>query len=278
MSHPEAGARIAEARHFLFVPANRPERFANAAGCGADLAILDLEDAVPAADKVAARANVRDWLEAGGQAMVRINAADTPWFEDDLKLLAHPGLIGVMLPKAEPGAALARVAGLAPVLALVESACGVADMGRIAQCEGVVRLALGTIDLALDLGLAGDDRLLDPLRLQMTLASRVARLAPPVEGVTPDFRDEAANRAAMAHGRSFGFAAKMCIHPMQIAPVEAALAPSEAEIEQARRIVAADRASAGAAVALDGAMVDRPIVERAYRLLERLEGPRQVAP
>lgn len=270
MSGPTRAARIASARHFLFVPATRPERFDKAAASGADLVLLDLEDAVPPADKDRAREAVRGWLDAGGQAMVRINAAETPWFEDDLALLAHEGVVGVMLPKAEPGAALDRVAGEACVLALVESATGLVAMADLAATPGVVRLALGTIDLALDLGLSGDDSLLDPVRLQMTIASRAARLAPPVDGVLPDFRNEDACREAMARGRALGFTAKMCIHPLQLVPVEAALAPSADEIARAERIVAADKASAGAAVALDGAMVDRPIVERAYRLLDRV--------
>lgn len=269
MSAQVSRERIASTRHFLFVPATRPERFDKAVASGADLVILDLEDAVPPADKDSARDNVRNWLEAGGQALVRINAADSVWFADDLSLLAHPGMVGVMLPKAEPGAALEQVGRQTCVLALVESAAGVAGMREVAATPGVVRLALGTIDLALDLGLAGDDTLLDPVRLQMTVVSRAAQLAAPVEGVSPDFRNEDVCREAMAHGRALGFTAKMCIHPAQIAPVNAALMPSPAEIDRALRIVAADKASAGAAVALDGAMVDRPIVERAYRLLDQ---------
>ncbi len=269
MSREACAQRIASARHFLFVPATRPERFDKAVASGADLVVLDLEDAVPPADKDRAREAVRGWLDAGGQAMVRINAADTPWFEDDLALIAHAGLVGVMLPKAEAGAALVRVAQETNVLALVESAVGLVAMAEVAATRGVVRLALGTIDLALDLGLSGEDTLLDPVRLQMTIASRAAQLAPPVDGVSPDFRNADACREAMAHGRALGFTAKMCIHPLQIAPVEAALAPSAQEIARARRIVAADTASQGAAVALDGAMIDRPIVERAYRLLEQ---------
>ncbi|ONF96850.1 HpcH/HpaI aldolase/citrate lyase family protein [Sphingomonas jeddahensis] len=263
-----SSARIADARHFLFVPGNRPERFDKAVASGADVVILDLEDAVPAAEKELARDAVRRWLDAGGEAVVRINAADTPYAREDIALARHPNVISIMLPKAAADSALAQVAALSPVIALIETATGVASVEAVASCPGVVRLALGTIDLALDLDiLSDDDRLFDPIRLRFTVASRAAGIAAPVEGVTANFRDRGANEAAMRHARALGFRAKMCIHPQQLATVSAALRPSESEIEQARRIVAADNASGGTAVALDGRMIDRPVVARAHRLL-----------
>lgn len=267
----QTAERIAAARHFLFVPGNRPERFDKAAASGADIAILDLEDAVPADAKDAARENVRAWLDAGGRAVVRLNPSDTPFFKADVALADHPNLLGIMLPKTEAGEVLAHVASRAPVVALVETARGMASLDGIAQTEGVVRLAFGTIDLSLDLDVKVDDRQFDPLRLAMTIASRAASIAAPIDGVTPDFRDAGANETAMRAARMLGFRAKMCIHPAQLAPVEAALRPTEDEIVQARRIVEADKASGGSAVAMDGAMVDRPVVERAYRLLADAE-------
>lgn len=261
-------ARIADARHFLFVPGNRPERFDKAVASGADVVILDLEDAVPAAEKEAARDAVRNWLDAGGEAVVRINAADTPYAREDIALARHPNVMGIMLPKAAADDALARIAALSPVIALIETAIGISMVEEVASCPGVVRLALGTIDLGLDLDMpAGDDRLFDPIRLRLTVASRAAGIAAPIDGVTTDFRDREANDAAMRHARLLGFRAKMCIHPQQLGAVSAALRPSENEIEQARRIVAADLSSGGAAVALEGGMIDRPVVARAHRLL-----------
>ncbi|GGD60912.1 HpcH/HpaI aldolase/citrate lyase family protein [Croceicoccus mobilis] len=269
-------ARIAAARHFLFVPGNRPERFDKAVSSGADVAIFDLEDAVPPDAKDEARGHVRAWLDAStpaenGSAMLRINPPGTPWFAQDLELANHPNLAGVMLPKAAAGSVLCECAAIAPIVALLETAEGIATMHEVAATDGVERLAFGTIDLALDIDMAASDRQLDPLRLQLAIASRAAGIAPPIDGVTPDFRNPEANEEAMRAARTMGFRAKMVIHPAQLAPVEAALRPSEEEITRARRIVEADKAAGGSAVALDGAMVDRPIVERAYRLLADAE-------
>lgn len=258
---------IASARTFLFVPGDRPERFDKAASSGADLVILDLEDAVAPEAKSRARAAVREWLSSERRAMVRINGADTEWFEEDLALSDNPGLVGIMFPKACPGPSLDRAAGSVPIIALVESAVGAAEVGVIAATRGVARIALGAIDLSLDLDIRASDRIFDPLRLQISIASRAAGLPGPIEGVTVDVRDTERAAADMAHARTFGFTAKLCIHPAQLAPVAAAMRPSDSEIEQARRIVDADEASAGAAVAIEGQMVDRPIVARARRLL-----------
>ncbi len=258
---------IASAQALLFVPGDRPERFEKALNSGADLVILDLEDAVAPKHKATAREAVRTWLSSGRRALVRINGADTEWFEDDLTLRGVEGLVGIMYPKASPSGELDRVAALIDTIALVESAAGVAGMAAIANTTGVIRMALGAIDLALDLDIRGSDRVFDSVRLQMAVASRAGKLPGPIEGVTVDVSDDAKVAADMAHGRTFGFTAKMCIHPRQLAPVRASLRPTEDEIRRARDVVAADKASDGAAVAVEGQMVDRPIVARAYRLL-----------
>jgi len=259
--------RIATARHFLFVPGNRPERFDKAVNSGVDIVVIDLEDAVPPDQKAEARSQTLRWLDAGGRAMVRINSSDSPYFSDDCTIVEHPNLLGVMLPKSAPGQILDKLACRAPVLALVETATGIAALAEIAGTPGVVRMALGTIDLALDLDLEGDDRLFDSIRLQMTVASRAANIAAPVDGVTAAFANDDATRSAMGSSRRLGFTAKLCIHPRQLDAVESALQPTDAQLQRARRIVEADKDSGGAAVALDGAMIDRPIVERAHRLL-----------
>ncbi len=258
---------ITAARSLLFVPGDRPERFDKAMASGADAVILDLEDAVAPPAKADARRAVADWLDAARPVIVRINAADTEWFEGDLDLCRHPGVAAIMLPKAHTGAVLARVAQVRPTIALVESARGLIDMPAIAATPGVVRLAFGAIDLALDLDTNCPDALFAPFRLQMAVASRAAGLAGPIDGITTDFRDPAVMSADAQAARALGFTGKMCIHPAQVAPLHAALKPSEAQLARARAIVAADAASGGAAVSLDGQMVDRPVVERALRLL-----------
>lgn len=259
--------RIAAARSMLFVPADRTERIGKAIGSGADIVVVDLEDAVAPAAKYAARTALAAWLGRGASIVVRVNSADTEWFRDDLALCRSPSIMGVMLPKAMPDDALREVARLKPTIALIENATGVSDMDAIASTGGVCRLALGAIDLALDLGITADDVVFDPLRLQMVIASRAAGIAPPVDGVTTDFRNETLVCRDAKRARALGFGGKLAIHPCQIAPIAAAFKPSVEEIEEAHRIVSAASAAQGGAVSLDSKMIDKPVVERAIRIL-----------
>jgi citrate lyase subunit beta/citryl-CoA lyase len=267
-------------RSYLFVPGNRAERFDKALGSGADAVVLDLEDAVTPADKTAARDCVARYLAAADDALrarlvVRINDAATPWFADDLAMSSAARARFVMLPKAETVVTVARVRAACPgieVLALIESARGILNAEALAAAEGVSRLVFGTLDFALDLELV-DDPTAGPLGLdaaasRMAWSSRAAELPPPVAGVTPDIQDAARLQSDFARARAHGFGAKLCIHPKQVAWVHEALAPSAAELDWARRVIAAAAAASGA-VQVDGRMVDRPVVERARRLLQR---------
>ncbi len=261
-------------RSLLFVPGDRPDRFDKAAASGADAIVLDLEDAVAAAHKAEARAAVCQWLLAAPGAaplcIVRINARGTPWFADDVAALRGIGLPGLMLAKCEQAADLDELPGdgLWP---LIESAQGLARATAIARAPRVRRLVFGSLDFQLDLGLEADaeETELAPYRAQLVLASRLAGLAPPVDGVTTALHDDERLAADTRRALRQGFGAKLCIHPRQVAGVHAALHPGEAAIAQARRVLAAAAASGGAAVALDGAMVDRPVILRAQGVLTR---------
>lgn len=263
-------------RCYLFVPASRPDRYERALASGADAVIIDLEDAVAASDKPAARASLQQWLARRAadapRIVVRINAAGTPWHGDDLALCAHTSVHAVMWPKAERADALhaaARVRHDLRVIALVESACGIACARELAGAPAVTRLAFGSLDLALDLGLRGhgeDD--LAPHRAELVLASRLADLPAPIDGVTPAIDDDATLRADAQRARRLGFGAKLCIHPRQLAPVREALGPSANELAWAQRIVAAAGSAGGAAVSVDGTMVDTPVLLRAQALLD----------
>jgi citrate lyase subunit beta/citryl-CoA lyase len=202
--------------------------------------------------------------------LVRINSAGTEWFEKDLELCKEDGLLGFMLPKAEAGVTLERVAGLKPTVALIESAAGVATVQQVAGVPGVQRLAFGTIDLALDLETSCDE-ILFVIGTQLVVASRSNGIASPIDGVTVGFKDPAPVEEAMRRARKRGFGAKLCIHPAQLAPVRHAFSPTSQELAWARRLVDADRASGGAAVAVDGQMVDKPVVAKAYRTLADAE-------
>ena len=265
-----AAERIAAARTFLFVPGDRPERFDKALAVGADLVIVDLEDAVAPAAKTDARAALAAWLSPNKPVLVRVNPAGHSGFAHDLALCGHDGVAGIIVPKATADDVTAAADARKPMLALIESARGVSDMAAIAATSGVVRLAIGAIDLAGDLGLGPEDALVDPIRLQMTLASRLAGIAAPVDGVTAAFKDEARLASDVARARALGFGGKLCIHPLQVAGVAAGFAPTPAEISWATQIVDADALAAGAAVQVDGEMVDKPVVDRARRILGML--------
>lgn len=262
-------------RSYLFVPGDRPERIGKARASGADSVVVDLEDAVAPASKVAARDAVAGALDAAAPVVLRVNGADTAWFADDARLAAHPGVAVVMLPKAataEAVAALRSASGGKPVLALVESAAGMANVAALAATAGVARLVFGSIDFQLDLDIADDDLALLAFRSQLVLASRLANLPAPVDGITPAFDDAARIEAEARRARSLGFGAKLCIHPKQVAIVNGAFSPSAAELAWAQRVVDAAAAADGAAVAVDGRMVDAPVLARARRLLAARRG------
>ena len=270
---------LERARTFLFVPGNRPERFAKAFASGADAVILDLEDSVPATAKGAAREAIRAaWANLRSMPVplvVRINALETQEGMDDLLWLA--GLApaaGVMVPKAESVKALAGVGAKLPdiaLLPLIESAAGHAAVSGIAPVSGGVRLAVGHIDVMADPGVqcSSDEAELAPLRFAVAMATRLARLAPAIDGVTVDIDDEARLREDTRRAMRFGFGGKLCIHPRQIAVVHDAMTPSAQEQDRASRIVNAAAESGGAAVQVDGRMVDLPVVLQAQRTLAR---------
>ncbi len=258
---------LAAARSFLFVPATRPERIAKAKASGADAVVVDLEDAVGPHDKHTARQALAEVLSPDAGVLLRINAAGTTWHADDLALLDHPGIAGIMLPKAEDAADVERLEK--PVVPLIETARGLAAARRVAAASGVVRLAFGTIDLMADLGLPEDGEAMAIYRAELALASRLAGIAAPIDGITLAIDEPELIAAETRRALAFGFSARLCIHPRQIAPVHAALAPPEAEIAKARRIVAAADASNGGAIRLDGEMIDAPVVRRARAILAR---------
>jgi citrate lyase subunit beta / citryl-CoA lyase len=276
-----AHAALAHARTLLFVPGNRPERFQKAITSGADGVVLDLEDSVPVGAKPAARvaiastwAGLRDTAEL--PLVVRINSVETEAGRADLAWLAglpfRPD--GVMLSKAESAVQLHASAEAVPdiaLLPLIESAAGLLALPRIASAPGVLRLIVGHIDFMADTGIrcTDDERELDGLRFAVAMHSSANRLAQPIDGVTVAIDDDARLHADTQRALRFGFGGKLCIHPRQLAAVHAAMMPSDPEIEWARRVLAADEASGGAAIQLDGRMIDLPVVLQARQTLAR---------
>ncbi|TDD49635.1 HpcH/HpaI aldolase/citrate lyase family protein [Saccharopolyspora elongata] len=257
---------------WLFVPGSRPERFTKAVGAGADAVIVDLEDAVPADAKASARENLRAAWPIGSGVAVRINARSSPEFDADVQLCRELGPDAVVLPKTE-SAEDVRVTAEAtgrPVLGLVETARGFVNLGEICAAPGLTRLVFGSIDLALDLGVTADAAL-DASRADLVRWSAASGLPAPVDGVTPSISDTDAVERDSRRAKEWGFGGKLCIHPAQLPIVREAMRPSAEEIAWARRVVDADEQANGAAVSLDGAMIDRPVVERARRLLRAAE-------
>lgn len=259
---------LTTARTLLFVPGDRPDWFAKARAAGADVVVLDLEDAVAAPRKDAARAQVHGWFAAGGTGIVRVNGAGTRWHEADLDLAA--GLrIPVLLPGAEDPDDVARVVAAlrgAPVVALVETAAGVLAAPAVCAVDGVVRAGFGNVDLAAQLGVDPADRTaLTHARQSLVLAAAAAGTAPPLDGVTTAIADDEALRDDLRHAVRTGFTGKLCIHPRQVATARDAFAPTPDQVEWARRVLAA--APDGAAAAVEGHMVDAPVLARARRLL-----------
>lgn len=254
------------ARSLLFVPGHRPDRFAKAASAGADLVIIDLEDAVAPREKNLARGNAAAWLAEGRSAVIRINAPGTPWCEADLEVAASAGA-PVIVPKAEDAAVLAdlgRAAGKCPLVPLIETAAGVEKAAEVCAVTGTVRAAFGNVDLASQLGVAHDDHLaLAYARSRLVSASVAAHLCPPIDGVTTSVRNADALSADIVHARRMGFTGKLCIHPAQVPAVTTGFAPTEDERQWARAIL-----DAGDSVTVvDGHMVDKPVIERAERIL-----------
>jgi citrate lyase subunit beta / citryl-CoA lyase len=264
----ECTAVIGAIRAPLFVPANRPERFEKAARSGADAVILDLEDAVPFDAKDAARSALRrDFTDL--PVVVRVNAAGSAAHAADLMAVSALRPAAIILPKAESPSFVEALANTlaCQVIALIETARGLANARQIAAAQGVARLAFGSVDLCADLGCAHEREILAPARFELVLASRLAGIAAPIDGVTVRLDDLSETSSDAAHARDLGMGGKLCIHPSQIAPVREAFAPGEAEIAWARRVLA----SGDGAVLVDGAMVDEPVRARARAILRAVD-------
>ena len=273
-------------RSLLFVPGDRPERFARAAASGADALILDLEDSVVASAKDRARAAVSEFLATPPAlpVFVRINPLDGGTLDVDLNVVLPGHAFGVVLPKAQGAGGLgALAAGLAStalkILPIVTETPRA--LFRMDEYGGVtdrlIGLTWGAEDLSSGVGATtareADGRYRPPYELarSLTLFAAHAASVAAIETVFPDLADADGLRAYAARGRQDGFTGMLALHPDQIAPIHAGFAPSAAEIAHARAIVAHFAAGGGAgALRLDGRMIDAPHRVTAERLLAGL--------
>ncbi|CAN5726728.1 CoA ester lyase [soil metagenome] len=283
-------------RSLLFVPGHDARKLAKGLDCGADALILDLEDAVPQAEKVRARSVTAEFVAAHSQRLplfVRINAPSTGLALDDLAAVVRARPHGIMLPKCESGRDVARIAawlsaleardgiadGVVRILPIAtESAVALLDMGSYAREAGtrLCGLMWGGEDLAADLGSIANrnvqGRYTAPFELarSLTLLGATAAQVAAVDAVYTNFRDPDGLRAEAAEALRDGFSAKAAIHPDQVGPINEAFTPSAQDLAWAQRVVEVFAQAPDTAIAvLDGKMLDRPHLRAAQRVLSR---------
>jgi citrate lyase subunit beta/citryl-CoA lyase len=256
----------------LYVPANRPDRFAKAVAAGPDLVVFDLEDAVPVGDKAEARGWAVAWLAANalGRMEIRVNPLGSPWIEDDLAAVSVVPSVRIRLPKVESAADVHAVLEKVPsarITALIESPLGLERAFEIATADPrVVAVALGEADLSSALGVDGPAGLAWA-RGRLVSASRAAGLGAPMMSVYPHVHDADGLRRSCLEGRELGFVGRTAIHPRQLATIVESFTPTEAQVADAEALLAAVEEaglSAGGVIVLpDGRMVDPAMVGRA---------------
>ena len=276
-------------RSYLFAPGNHPRKVAKVFAAGADAVLLDLEDAVPIAEKESTRAAVVEAMRAprSARGYIRVNGLETAWCADDIACVVGHGVDGIVLPKIESAeqvraaaafiAAAERVAGLAvgaiELMAIVETARGIEFANEIAAADPrLKRLAFGGGDYTNDLDFEWtlEEHELAYARARLTHASRVAGIEPPVDTVVIEGKDIARFSRSAQNGRRMGLYGKLCIHPDQVAPCNAAFTPTAEQVAQARAVVEAfeqAEAAGSASIQVNGQFVDYPIVFKARRVL-----------
>ena len=266
------------ARSWLFVPATSPERFAKAAASGADRVVIDLEDAVDAAAKAVARQQLaRAALPQSVPLYVRINGCDSEWFEQDLALVGTLPVAGILLPKVETSAHVARAATVLAtgqrIVAMIETAAGLWNILEVAGGPKIERLTFGALDFQEDTGITSEEPNeleLAYARSTIVIASRVAGIAAAIDSISTTLDDAELIFRDATRGRRFGFAGKLCIHPKQIAPTHKAFLPGPEERAWAlglMEVLAARPEHSRGSFSYCGAMVDKPVIERARSIL-----------
>ena len=280
-------------RSFLFTPGNHPRKVEKVFQVGADVIILDLEDAVAIAEKAATRATVVEALKKPhrGLGYIRVNSLDTEFAWGDFAAIVGPWLKGIILPKVETADQLQTAdwiltqlerendieIGSIDLLPIIETGLGLQNIEAItAAPTRLKRVSFGAGDFTRDMNLVwtGQERELAYARSRIVLASRAAGIEPPVDTVFIDLKDRENLEHSTRTALEFGFQGKLCIHPDQVGLVNDVFTPDQAEVARAEKIIAAfmeAEASGSASIQVDGYFVDYPIVEKARRVLEITE-------
>ncbi len=269
-------------RSVLYIPGSKPRALDKARGLPADAIIFDLEDAVIPEEKITARATLAEALATGGYGnrmkIIRINGLDTEWGADDAKAAKDMGADAILLPKVNSPAdldALAALVGDVPLWAMMETPLGMLNAAAIAAHNQLQGMVMGTNDLAKDLQTRfRTDRLPLMAGLGLCVLAGKAHGVALIDGVYNAFKDDEGLRVESAQGRDMGFDGKTLIHPAQLDVANEAFSPSEAEIETARRQIAAfeESEAAGQGVAVvDGKIVENLHVATARETLAKLD-------
>ncbi len=282
--------RVHANRSYLFAPGNHERRVEKALGLGADVVILDLEDAVAISEKKSTRDLINKTLKQPRNCavFVRVNAYDTEFCYGDICSIVSENLDGIVLPKLESLEDLRSIDwllgnleqerglpnGSIDLMPIIETAVGLVNIREIARADTrVKRLAFGGGDYTRDLGMEWtlkEDELL-PVRSEMVLASRFGKLEPPVDTVFIHIKEHDAFRSSCSNILGLGFQGKMCIHPDQVPVTNETFTPDPEEVKWSQRVVDefAKAEKAGiASIQIDGYFVDYPIVEKAQRTVD----------
>ena len=273
---------IFQNKTWLFVPATRIDRVAKAFASGADAVIVDLEDAVAKQDKAEARESLKNYYDEQNSKQtyqpiwLRINQAGSEEFFKDIVLCQQmPNLAGVLLAKAEQVGDIESVYQLTglPVIALIERAIGLYQIGDMAKVVGLAAFSYGFLDLCNDLqvqvGTPSAEIVANQIRYQLILTSKVHQLSPPIDTIYPDFNDDKGLRTRVQLWSQMGLSGMLCIHPKQVEIVHQALQPTDSELEFAKRVVEEYERSGKAVFTIDGEMIDAPVIARSRQILEK---------
>ena len=260
-------------RSFLFVPANRVDRFSKALDIGSDAVIIDLEDSVPVDLKEEARQLLIDWLETHPEqnVLVRINSRQTPWFIDDISVAKYPNVSAIVLPKTESITDIEAITNIKTIniYPLIETPIGFSEVRTIATAFHVQALMFGSIDFQFEMGMNGGYNELLYFRNEIVLASKLAGINAPIDGVTVDIKNDELLTLEASQANNLGFSGKLCIHPLQVNIVNQVFTSSREEIDWAQRVLKATAEAKGQAISLDGKMIDLPVIRKAEQILQK---------
>lgn len=262
----------------LFVPATHTDRIVKAYRVRPDIVIVDLEDAVATSQKRQVRDDLSCYLSQHTQHKIWLRINDSinlpQAYQDDIKLVQqHDNIKGILLPKVETGEQITQLyhAINKPIVAMIESAEGLLALPTIAAATGLVALTYGILDFANDLGFEASSQhaqdYLKFIRFQLLLHSRANNLLPPIDSIYPNFSDKLGFSQHILPLQDQGMGGMLCIHPVQVAPIQALYQPTPAQLAWAKAVIAEHLRLGSFAFSLDGEMVDKPVIEKAKRIV-----------